>query len=303
MIAEKFKQRIVEAIREEAARWPSSTKHARALGISPAQLSRIKRGDIDKVLSDSKWIHIARRLGVDPEGGPEWKVARTPTFEYISNQLAFCQDYSVSAVLVDIPDIGKTYTAKYYVRTHPNAVYIDCSLTKSKQQLIRRIAREFGIEHTGRYADVFENLVWYLKSLDDPKPLIVLDEAGDLNEAAFLELKALWNATEGYAGFYMMGADGLAAKIERGKERKKVGYAEIFSRYGDGFKRITPLEKNELKKFKIKQMKIVAKANGLDLPAPELYARTGGGLRRVFIEYKKQQRKKPEPKEVVIEKV
>jgi len=41
----------------------------------------------------------------------------------------------------------------------------------------------------------YEDLVFYLKTL--PYPLIIFDEAGDLQYDAFLEIKALWNATGG----------------------------------------------------------------------------------------------------------
>jgi DNA transposition AAA+ family ATPase len=286
MITQDFKQKIVKAIMADATNYPSAAKQARALDISSAQLSRIKKGMLDKVISDAKWISLARRLNVTAGNEPEWRIAKTPAFEYISTQLDFCQANSVSAVLCDLPDIGKTFTAKYYCRTHKNAVYVDCSQVKSKQKLIRKIAKEFGVDNTGRYADVYADLVFYLRSL--PNPLIVLDEAGDLDYPAFLELKALWNATEQSASYYMMGADGLRVKIERGKDRKKVGYAEIFSRFGDGFKRITPPGRDDMISWKKHQMALVAKANGLKLPTPKLYAKTGGSLRRVYIEYKKQ---------------
>ena len=45
----------------------------------------------------------------------------------------------------------------------------------------------------------------------------------------FLELKALWNATERCCAWYMMGADGLKEKINRAIEGKKVGYTEMLS--------------------------------------------------------------------------
>jgi len=285
MISQSFKEQIIEAIKRDAANWQSSAKQARALGINPGQLSRIKKGDTDKVLSDGKWIHMARKLGVEPGDGLKWKVARTPAFEYISSQLAFCQANNVSAVLCDIPDIGKTFTAKWYARNHKNAVYIDGSQVKSKQRLIRAIAQAFGVDHKGRYADVYEDLVWYLRSIENP--LIIIDEAGDLKYPAFLELKALWNATEGSAAFYLMGADGLRVKMERGRDLKKVGYTEIISRFGDGFKKVTPDGKEALQEFRMAQMIQVAKANGLDIPPAKLYAKTGGSLRRVYIERKK----------------
>ena len=73
-----------------------------------------------------------------------------------------------------------------------------------------------------------------------PNPMIIIDEAGDLDYNAFLVLKELWNATEGTCGWYMMGADGLRNKIERGIAHKQVGYKEIFSRYSERYTSVVP---------------------------------------------------------------
>lgn len=55
---------------------------------------------------------------------------------------------------------------------------------------------------------------------------------------AFLEIKAAWNGTEGCCSWYLMGADGFKAKLERGIEFKTVGFAEIRSRCGDKYNSI-----------------------------------------------------------------
>ena len=46
------------------------------------------------------------------------------------------------AALCDMPNIGKTFTAKAYVKGHRNAVYVDCSQVKTKLKLVRHIVRE-----------------------------------------------------------------------------------------------------------------------------------------------------------------
>ena len=184
MVTNEMKKRILKAIENEASNYSSSAKQAIALGINSAQLSRIKKGEFDRVVSDAKWIGMARRLGVEMSASTKWVTARTPVFDYINNQLAACQSRALSGLLCDIPDIGKTHTAKIYVRKHKNAVYVDCSQTKSKQQFVRRIAREFGVGHTGKYSDVYEDLVYYIRSIETP--LVVLDEVGDLHYPGFL---------------------------------------------------------------------------------------------------------------------
>ena len=247
MITTANKQRILEAIATNRANYPSDAKHAAALGISASVYNSLKKGQTDKALSDANWVNIARRLDVNLRDSIEWKGARTATFDYITTQLEACQERSLSVILCDLPNIGKTYTARWYVNEHRNAVYIDCSQVKTKRALVKKIANEFGVGATGKYQDTYEDLVYYLRSME--RPLVVLDEAGDLAYEAFLELKALWNATEMCCGWYMMGADGLAAKINRNVEGKKVGYAEIFSRYGGKYSRVTPDQEDDRKAF------------------------------------------------------
>ena len=286
MITNDIKRRIIEAIKANRENYPSDAKHAAALGINTAVYSAVKNGQTDKVLSDASWIAIARRLDVELRSKIEWKAAKTPTYLYIMAQLEFSQNSCTSGILCDIPNIGKTFTARLYASTHKNAVYVDCSQVKTKLKLIRKIAKEFGVNSNGRYSDVYDDLVFYLRSRD--QPLIILDEAGDLQYEAFLELKALWNATERCCAWYMMGADGLKEKINRSIECKKVGYTEMLSRYGDRYSKVTPDDGKEREKFLREQAHIVAKLNapeGTDIKA--IVLKTQGGLRRVYTEIEK----------------
>ena len=127
---------------------------------------------------------------------------------------------------------------------------------------------------------VYDDLVFYLRTLDHPQ--IILDEAGDLVYEAFLEIKAAWNGTEGCCSWYLMGADGFKAKLERGIEFKTVGFAEIRSRCGDKYNSITPPEGDERRKFLLGQAMMIAQANtpeGTDFR--QIARRSNGSLRRV----------------------
>lgn len=289
MITTEIKNKIMVAIIAARKNYPSDAKHAASLGITTSVYSAVKNGQTDKVLSDANWISIARKLGVSLRGEIEWRAANTPAYQYITAQLELCQGSSLSGILCDLPNIGKTFTARCYVHNHRNAVYIDCSQVKTKLKLIRKIAGEFGVDAKGRYSDVYDDLVYYLRSIDTP--LIILDEAGDLQYEAFLELKALWNATERCCGWYMMGADGLKEKINRSIECKKVGYTEMLSRFGDRYSKVVPDEANDRRAFLHEQARIVAKVNapeGADIAL--IVRKSNGGLRRVYTEIEKLKR-------------
>ena len=289
MITEESKKRISEAISAHRSNYPSDAKHAASLGISSAIYSAVKNGQTERVLSEANWITIARKLGVSLRGEIEWKPARTATFDFITSQLELCQAGCISAILCDLPNIGKTFTARHYVKSHKNAIYVDCSQVKSKQKLIRFIAKEYGVSSNGRYADVYDDLVYYLRSIENP--LIVLDEAGDLQYEAFLELKALWNATERCCAWYMMGADGLKEKINRAVQCKKVGYTEMLSRFGDRYSKVTPDDGKERGQFLNEQARVVAKVNAPEeSDISDIMRKSGGGLRRVYTEIEKLKR-------------
>ena len=109
-----------------------------------------------------------------------------------------------------------------------------------------------------------------------------------LKNEAMLELKALWNATERCCAWYMMGADGLKAWIDRSIEMKMVGYTEMFSRYGDRYSKVTPDDGKEREAFLLRQATAVAKVNapeGTDIG--QIVRKTRGGLRRVYTEIEK----------------
>ena len=285
-VTNDIKQRILEAITVNRENYPSDNKHAAALGISASVYNVLKKGKIDKQVSDTNWICLARRLDVSLENEIPWQVAATPTFDYITEQLAMCQESGVSAVMCDMANIGKTFTARVYVKSHKNAIYVDCAQVKSKQRLIRYIAKEFGVGNNGRYCDVYDDLCFYLRTLEHP--LIILDEAGDLQYEAFLELKALWNATERCCAWYMMGADGLKEKINRSIECKKVGYTEILSRYGDKYSKVTPDDGKEREAFLKAQAAMVTRLNAPEgTEVMKVVNRTGGSLRRVYTEIEK----------------
>ncbi|WP_181215071.1 AAA family ATPase [Phocaeicola faecicola] len=280
------RDRIFDAVKENRKNYDSDAKHATALGLSKAYYSSIKNGETERV-STATLVTLARRLNVSLRSEMEWKAAETPVYTYITQQLEYCQQSSLSGLLCDVPNIGKTFTAKAYVRTHKNAIYVDCGQVKTKMRMIRHIAKEFGVNFNGRYADVYDDLVYYLKSIE--RPLIILDEAGDIAYETFEELKALWNATEHCCGWFMMGANGLKKKIRSGMERETNSYEEMFSRYGGKFNRITPEDMKERAKFLEAQSYMIAKLNrptGCDIR--QIINRAGGNLRRVYTEIEKE---------------
>lgn len=291
LLTQELKRDTLAAIREDFAQKKQSTRsytqsrHATYLGINTSVYSRISNNDTDKVLSDGEWIRIARKLNV-PSFTQQWQAARTRTFRIITGQLQACMLNSIGGIFCDDSSLGKTFACKHFALSYANVAYVDCSGVKTWPKLIRAIAAAFGFPPNGKLHDLRQTIIDNVLSLDNP--LIILDEAGDLDDSAILSLKGLWNELESLCGWYMVGANGLRAKMERKLANNKVGYEEMFNRLGNRFQNVTGTmtigEKDILKRGQIEQ---IAKANAPDLTVEQLaevVSNCDGNARRVRVE-------------------
>lgn len=288
-ITTEFKHKVVAALLELRPKFTGpDNKFAQQWGINPGVWSQLKNGsNPEGLLRDSQWLQMGRKLDVSASE-KTWVIVRTEVLESIERDVTFCKKHSKAMMMVDDAEIGKTVAGKYLAKKLENCFYVDCSQAKSKHLFIRSLARAIGVDPGGKLADVKADLKYYLQIL--PAPVVVVDEAGDLDYPAFLELKELWNATEGQCGWYMMGAEGLQTKFRNGISNKKAGYRETYSRYGSRFRRVTPKEKTERTAFYRQLITDVATANAPDKNiVPELVKRAIipdewsniGGLRRL----------------------
>jgi hypothetical protein len=246
-ITQAFKKDVALALVQQRDNFGGSdSQFAKSWDLNPSVYSRLKKGERDGIIMDSKWLQLGRKLGLS-RTERKWNAARTDVFTVIEEDIMFCQEHSKSRICADECGIGKTFTAKYLSRTLKNCFYIDASQAKTRQLFIRLIAKTIGVDASGKFSDVKEDLKYAIINL--VKPIIIIDEAGDLDYNAFLELKELWNASEYRCGWYMIGADGLKKKIQSGISKHRVGFREIFSRYSENYTYIIPTAADERMTF------------------------------------------------------
>lgn len=241
-ISPEFKTKVVQALLQARSQFDGTdTQFAKQWGINNAVYSTLKSAKrYDGLLRDAQWLNIGRSLQVSAHERT-WVTAKTDVYAAMLEDITFCQSHSKAMLYVDECGIGKTHNGMSIARGLRNCFYVDASQAKTKQAFIRLVARTIGVDDRDKYLSVKSNIKYALTTL--PQPMMIIDEAGDLEYPAFLELKELWNATADLCGWYMMGADGLRAKIERGISYKKVGYAEIFSRFSERFGKVVPSDR------------------------------------------------------------
>lgn len=243
-----FRQKIADALHEQRANYGGTdAQYAKQYDINGSIYSRLKGGEeLEGLLRDSKWIEIGQRLDVNPYQR-QWKMVNTEVHSNIMASAKMCQDNARSFMLVDDAGIGKSYSGKFLSRTLKNCFLIDGSQAKGKTEFIRLFARTLGVDDKMKIVAIKAKIKYILKVL--PHPLVIIDEAGDLDDKTFLEIKEIWNATEGLCGWFMMGAEGLEEKVQRNINNKKPGFAETFSRFGERYNHIVPLGREEKTAF------------------------------------------------------
>lgn len=221
----------------------SQGRYALSVGLSKSDISNLKQGKwLDKphLIGERKWVRIACIVGYEKREVMRWHTAPTEVFEFITAQLTDIQAFSMASILVDAPGIGKTHAAKEYVKNNPNAFYINCSLTPTKHAFMRAFCQLVGVEDVGSLHAQWEEALYTIAQLD--KPVMVIDEAGDLENRSILLLKRMYNELEGRCGLYLIGSDGLRNKIQRGIRHMVQGYTEFFSRFGNKYSSIYHIE-------------------------------------------------------------
>lgn len=261
-ITNLFKDAVVKELLAQRDNFGGSdAQFARSMDINPSVFSRLQKGEREKLLSNSDWLRLGRELRVSLSDR-KWNPVETDVFMQIREEVLFCKQHSKSRIFVDNCGIGKTFTLKYLSKTVKNCFYVDCTQCKTKNELIKALARAVGVELKGKIYEIKENTKYYLSLLDEP--VVELDEAGALEKDALGLVQEYWNATEGFCGWYMVGANALRNKIAKGVSKDKDYFAELFSRFSENFSSIVPKEKSERYAFYEKLITDVLSANITD---------------------------------------
>lgn len=260
---ENEKKAIVDLLKnqQQAMGNLSNARFAARIGVSPTVITYIYNGEYSK-LSEAMWLKMAQYVRYSRNNAQTWRHADTKVSRYLFTQFEVCQNMALTAMLADEPGIGKTHCMAEYARTHADVMCVDCSVSNTRGAFIRAIAQAAGCSVKGKLQEVLDSAIYAIGLMD--KPLIILDESGDLEPSAMLQLKKLYNALEMRCGFYMMGSDGFKKKLQRGVEFDKLGFTELFSRFDKDFKHALSDNAND-RLAEFKEMAVsICRANGVE---------------------------------------
>lgn len=232
------KQEIAELLKEKFANsgLTSQAAFARTIGLHKSDVSNVLSGKFiatPTLIGNGKWVTMAYEVHYTTNKTLDWKTAETEPFKFISAQLNLCKIMAFTGIFVDEPGIGKTYTCKHFADNNPNVYYIDCSCIRNNAEFISTLARKVGIESNNKLSKLVDNIIFSLQNT--ATPLVILDEAGELKDTSYREIKRLYNMLRYQCGFYLVGSDGLRNKIDSGIRNDSQGFKELFDRFGKNY--------------------------------------------------------------------
>lgn len=220
--------------------------------------SLIKKADGRNAIKESSWLRLAKHFRL--LGDSQWVTAETETYKTIHLALDLCRENGIWQVLCDGAGLGKSYAAIEYAKAHKETViYVDCSECGTKNDFITSLAARFGLERTSTYTKLWREVMDELLLLD--RPLLLLDEFGDVADSVITLLKTLYNRADAGdhmdLGCYCIGANNLQKRLTDGRKRNKQSYAEFWSRFDN---KITDLKFDPQIKVRREQIQLEVQA-------------------------------------------
>lgn len=242
LITSQIKEKTVDALLSDmnARGYTSQNKYAQYIRsildipFDKSAFSQIKKEDGRNALKDASWLVLAKHFNLI--GDNVWQVAETHTYMTMQTYLASSKKYGLFRILCDHASYGKTFAANVFAENNKDSVfYVKCSEHSTKAEFIEALAQQLGLEKTGTYNKLWREVTDKLLLMD--KPLLILDEFGDVHDSVISLLKALYNKADRGdhigIGVFHIGADNLRKKLFDGRRRQKQSYAEYWSRFGE----------------------------------------------------------------------
>lgn len=149
-------------------------------------------------------------------------------------------------MLLDGPTgASKTYTLESYFAQNEKVVYIKCTSSMSKKDMLLEILKVLGVRFEGKGEKAMMDSIRD-RVTSQPGWLIIIDEAEDVKSALYKAIKEIDDFTLGRCGLVVAGAD-LAHKINGLAERNKVGFPQLRSRLFPNLVKVPAITRHDVK--------------------------------------------------------
>lgn len=244
IFSEERKQRIVLALNTYILETKQSQNEAAVkIGVSSTYLGQMRNGNFS--MSDETWqkvySHVAQYITF------EWKLLATTNYATSIKTCERARDGKVILYLLGPQGNGKTTAlkraeAKFNQEGVTEAFYYECLSSDSPSGMIKGILKILGVKFKGNTGECVRRVAQEFNAMKNP--ILLIDEAGVLNERRINLLKDLNNLTVGKLGMVIAGVNYCYNEIVKEAEAQTAGLPEFESRiaYPSVLERVTKEE-------------------------------------------------------------
>lgn len=214
-----LKVQLQNEIQEALNSGVSQNKLAEKIGVSPATLINVKRGEWDNI-SNEMLMKLRGYFRIN-----DWKTYETTNMKAIMELCSDAANGKKFMAIAGYTGAGKTTALNRYASKNPEAYYVLATTIMTQKSFLTEILRSMGISE-GQSID--DKMALICKEMNKgSKSLLIIDDAGKLNDNNLRLIQIIYDATEDNAGIIMAGTDYLADYITRGAIQDKRGFREI----------------------------------------------------------------------------
>jgi DNA transposition AAA+ family ATPase len=247
----KTKDSIVEALQQYINEHKiSQAELARQIEISPAYLSTIlnckyytKVNDKNQPIPDSWFIKIAQQVGFSISK-EYWFTIPTVQFMQMISTLKNAKETGATAMIIGTSGYGKTKAIDQFVKNSPDCTYrITVSSLYRLYDIVNELGEKVGLQDmnltrsNGSSLKIrVDRIVKKLKEVkaQGKKPVIIFDEAENLEASVLKMIKGLYDALQGNCSIVMIGTEQLVVKLLNSKKRQRDGIPQLYRRFKAG---------------------------------------------------------------------
>jgi DNA transposition AAA+ family ATPase len=241
-MTEKLKMDISEAARSYLISHHLTNEDAATItGISSAYLSLMLRNEMrsgDTEIADKWWLKLASFVGFSADR-KSWKTVQTRQMVHMMPAVLYAKETQSAITLVGPTGVGKSYLIDLFAQKKPKHTYrITVSSIHSVWDILNDLSHQLNVELLKSRAARLKKIIIKLREikLSGGSPLIIIDEAENLELPALKMLKGIYDGLNTYAGIVLIGTPQLLKKIDRMRHLDYAGIPQLYRRLKAGIR-------------------------------------------------------------------
>ena len=243
------KTQIVLAAQAYAATHAMSQSDvATAAGISQAYLSKMWNMEYSSIVNNkevpigNKWFSSLAEFCGHSLQASYWGTVQTRQLLELIPLLIAAKDDAKVNVLISGTGLGKTYIVSQFMQKNPTHTYkITVSSVHKLPDILRELLHRLSIHtHGNSKASKLAAIIDKLKELhrNGHKPMIIIDEAENLELPVLKMLKGLYDGIIGLSSLVLIGTSQLIDNLDKLRHKNKAGMPQFYRRIKAGIRQI-----------------------------------------------------------------